>query len=129
MAERRKFWQLKFAINFLNWAIGVVTAFTLVSFFVLIRTVQSLELPARWQTNFIVFQLVFSGGIILIFILTIYIILHRALGPLPRIERLLDKVLAGDNSQRLIVREKDFMYSFVTKVNKAIELLDKKAKG
>lgn len=46
---------------------------------------------------------------------------NRLIGPIPRLEREIDKVLAGDFSVRLKARDNDDLKSFVDKINLLIE--------
>jgi signal transduction histidine kinase len=50
---------------------------------------------------------------------------NRIVGPIPRLERDLDKIIAGDASIRMKVRDKDELQGFVTKVNALLEKLEK----
>jgi len=61
-----------------------------------------------------------------IFLVIILVLLHRAIEPFQRIEKVLEKTLSGDYSTRLTLRKKDIAYSFVGKLNKIIDLLEKK---
>jgi len=49
---------------------------------------------------------------------------NRIIGPIPRLERELDKVISGDYSVRLMARDKDELRSFVNKINQLIEKID-----
>jgi nitrate/nitrite-specific signal transduction histidine kinase len=106
----------------------LATALAVVSFFALIKVlISSSRDSLMWQVNLVLLQVCFTGAIFT-FLFTIFYLAHRGLGPLPRIEDVLDKVIAGDYKQRIGVREKDILFSFITKVNKVIETLDNKAK-
>lgn len=50
---------------------------------------------------------------------------NRIVGPIPRLERDLDKIIAGDASIRMKVRDKDELQGFVSKVNALLEKLEK----
>jgi len=61
----------------------------------------------------------------------LFIILRRALiysnrivGPIPRLEREIDRALAGDYSVRIKARDKDELTRFVNKVNSLLEKLE-----
>ena len=63
-------------------------------------------------------------GLIPLFLLLLFwglVLSHRFAGPLARIEEDLDKVLSGDKSIRLKVRDDDDIKSIVNKLNKLIE--------
>lgn len=49
---------------------------------------------------------------------------NRVFGPIPRIEKELDRAIAGDYSVRLKARDKDELKSFVDKINKFLEKVD-----
>ena len=61
----------------------------------------------------------------------LFLILRRALiysnrivGPIPRLEREIDRALAGDYSVRIKARDKDELNRFVSKVNSLLEKLE-----
>ena len=61
----------------------------------------------------------------------LFLILRRALiysnrifGPIPRLEREIDRALAGDYSVRIKARDKDELNRFVSKVNSLVEKLE-----
>jgi hypothetical protein len=116
--NRRQFWKIETTIIFLNVALIIATLLTLISFFALIKIITAPQ-------DSLMLQLCFAG-VIFTFVLSIFWLVQRGLGPLTRIEQVLDKVLEGDYKVRLGVREKDLLYSFIIKVNKVIDLLDKK---
>lgn len=82
---------------------------------------------SSWWINSLISQLSFSG-VILVLLIAMLVLLHRAIGPIPRIEKILDRVNNGDYSLRIHVRKKDVLYSFVGKINKLIETLAEKTK-
>lgn len=129
MAERRKAWQIASTLQVLNTALVLVAVFTVVSFVILIKTISGFQHTPKWMFDFVLVQLIFSAGVILIFLLTILVLIHRGLGPLKRIDKIIDEVLAGNYSLRITVRQKDFIYPFAAKINKLIELLQNKAKS
>ena len=84
-------------------------------------------LPAMKKVNVIV------GGampIILFGILrTALIYSNWIVGPIPRLERELDKVIAGDHSIRVKARNNDELKSLVNKINMVLEKFDKGGKS
>jgi methyl-accepting chemotaxis protein len=50
---------------------------------------------------------------------------NRIVGPIPRLEREIDRVIAGDYSVRIKARNDDELKGFVSKVNSLIETVDK----
>ena len=80
-------------------------------------------LPAMKKVNFIVAIAVPAA---LFFILRRALVYsNRIVGPIPRLERELDKVIAGDYSIRIKARDKDELSGFVNKVNILLEELEK----
>ena len=130
MQERRiaKFWKIKYTLWFLNIFLICITLLTLISFYTLGRLVTEEQHSLKWRINFFVMQLCFIG-IIFIFLTTMFLLLHRSLGPIPRLETILDKVISGDYSLRLSIRKNDIAHSFVDKINKVIALLEEKSKA
>jgi HAMP domain-containing protein len=57
------------------------------------------------------------------------ILLFRTVGPIPRMEKILDKVINGDYSQRITIRKKDTIHSLADRLNQVIGLLEKKSKS
>jgi hypothetical protein len=123
--NRRQFWKIETTIIFLNVALIIATLLTLVSFFALIKVITAPQDSVMWRVNLVVLQVCFAG-VIFTFVLSIFWLVQRGLGPLTRIEQVLDKVIAGDYKVRLGVREKDLLYTFINKVNRVLELLEKK---
>jgi len=128
MGERRKFWKLGITLQFLKVTLTIAAALTLVSFFALARAVTDSQHGVSWRVHLVLLQVCFSGAIFM-FLVSIFYIVHRALGPLLRVEGILDKVIAGDHTQRIALRDKDLMASFMKKVNSIIALLEKSRAG
>ena len=127
MKERRRFWQIGFTLRFLKVALIIATLLTLVSFFALARAVTASQHSVSWRVNLVLIQVCFSGAIFT-FLVAIFYLVHHAIGPLLRIENILDKVIAGDYAKRITLREKDLMVPFMEKVNAVIALLEKNQK-
>jgi hypothetical protein len=68
------------------------------------------------------------GAILLIFLVTLTFVLHRGFGALSRIEDVLDQVIKGNHSLRLKLRKGDTLIPLTDRINKLIELLEKKPK-
>jgi len=76
-------------------------------------------LPAMRKVNIAV---AISLPVTLFIILRIVLIYsNRIVGPVPRLEREIDKILAGDYSLRLKVRDKDELRSLIKKINMLLE--------
>lgn len=130
MPEKRsgKFWKIKYTLWFLNVFLICITLLTLISFYTLGRLVTEEQHTLKWRISFFVLQLCFIG-IIFIFLTTMFLLLHRSIGPIPRLERTLDKIIEGDYSLRLSIRKNDIIHSFIDKANKVIALLEEKSKS
>jgi len=88
------------------------------------EAVASTLVPAMLKVNKIVFII---GPIALYFILRAALIQsNRIVGPMPRLEKELEKAIAGDYTVRLKTRDKDELGSLVNKVNQLLASLDKK---
>ena len=80
-------------------------------------------LPAMKKVNII---LLISAPVILVLILRRALIYsNRIVGPLPRIEREIDKVLAGDYTVRIKARDNDELNEFINKVNLLVEKIER----
>ena len=81
-------------------------------------------LPAMKKVNMVVFL---TAPVLLFVILRAALIYsNRIVGPIPRVERQLDKVIAGDYSVRLKARDGDDLRVFIDKVNTILERLETK---
>ncbi len=129
MQEKRsgKFWKIKYTLWFLNIFLVCITLLTLVSFYTLGRLVTEEQHSLEWRVSFFVLQICFIG-IIFIFLTMMFLLLHRSLGPIPRLEIILDKIINGDYTLRLSIRKNDITHSFVDRINKVLALLEEKSK-
>lgn len=79
-------------------------------------------LPAMKKVNVIVG---FALPIILFLLIRASLIYsNRIIGPIPRIEKELDKAIAGDYSIRLKARDKDELNDFISKINLLLEKVE-----
>jgi hypothetical protein len=76
---------------------------------------------------YMVFQLNF-GAILLILLISMSYILHRGFGALSRLEQILDEIIKGKHSLRIKLRKGDVLIPLADKINKIIDLLEKKGK-
>jgi HAMP domain-containing protein len=134
MQEKRsmQIWRAKFTIPFLVISVSCIAILLFLgfsSFVYLAAVVQDvLCLPNSWTMGFVWFLFLLSLTILAIFV-CMFIVLFRTVGALPRIEKILDKVINGDYSARISVRKKDTIYSLTAKLNQIIDLLEKKSKS
>ena len=79
-------------------------------------------LPAMKNVNLI---LVVTAPILLFLILRATLIYsNRIIGPIPRLERELDKAIAGNYLVRLNTRNKEELHTFVDKINMLLKKVD-----
>ncbi|MFA6078797.1 MAG: methyl-accepting chemotaxis protein [Candidatus Omnitrophota bacterium] len=81
-------------------------------------------LPAMKKVNIVVAVFVPIAMFLLLRAALVYS--NRIIGPIPRLERELDKVLAGDYSARIKTRDNDELKHFVDKVNLLVEKMEAK---
>jgi signal transduction histidine kinase len=80
-------------------------------------------LPAMKKVDFV---MAFGLPVILFLILrTALIYSNRIIGPIARLEKELDKAIAGDYSVRIKTRDNDELKSFISKINLLLEKIDK----
>ncbi|MFA5272396.1 MAG: hypothetical protein WC412_08710 [Candidatus Omnitrophota bacterium] len=127
MKRRRLQLRIPVQFKFVRW----VLLFVIVSFFVNAYTsIKMLAVrPIAPNADMVYFssQLNF-GAILLIFLVTLTFVLHRGFGALSRIEDVLDQVIKGNHSLRLKLRKGDTLIPLTDRINKLIELLEKKPK-
>ncbi len=135
MKKRRSkiaFLKMPSIIHFINASliyVAILLVFNLYSSWkIAVDLRDCLQTTSSWWLNSVISQLSFTAAI-LVLLVTMFVLLHRSLGPIPRMERVLDKIIEGDHSLRLTVRKKDSVYSFVAKLNKVLDLLEKKGKS
>ncbi|MFA5090238.1 MAG: hypothetical protein WC510_04300 [Candidatus Omnitrophota bacterium] len=128
MKQRRKIWKVNVTFRFLNITLVISTLFALINFYALVKVVTETQYSLLWRVNLIIVQMCFVG-IIFAFLASLMVILNRSLGLMPRIEGVLDKVIAGDYSQRLVIRKNDIIHPLVNRVNNIIELLEGTSKA
>ncbi len=80
-----------------------------------------------WQLNFIIAQISIIIAV-LILLFSLIFMLHRSIGPLPRLEQTLERVVQGEYSLRVSVRKGDYTHSLVNKINQLLEILEREAK-
>lgn len=76
-------------------------------------------LPAMKKVNI---AIAIAGPVLFLIILRMLLIYsNRIIGPVPRLERELDKFIAGDHSVRITARQQDELKTFIEKVNQVLE--------
>lgn len=119
------FWKTKFTLLLFNIALLGIALFCLAVFYGLGKILTDFEYSLGWRLGFIILEVGFMGFIFSILI-SMFLILHRILGPLPRIENALEEVIKGNYSVRVTIRKRDMIHGLVDKINEVIALLEKK---
>jgi len=84
-------------------------------------------LPAMKKVNIVV---AFGLPVVLFLIIRASLIYsNRIIGPIPRIEKELEKAIAGDYSIRIKARDKDELNNFIAKVNILLEKIEESKQG
>jgi len=126
---RRRLPRLRIPIQFKF--IRIILVMVIISFFinayVSIQTLGWKDLNLGQDVAYMVFQLNF-GAILLILLITMAFILHRGFGALSRMEEILEEVIKGKYSLRIRLRKGDVLIPLVDKINKILDLLEKKNK-
>ncbi len=128
MEQRRKFWEINLTVHIFNYALIAATALFLIIFYAICKIIVELQHSLVWQIYLIILQIALTGFFVILLIV-IFLVLHRVLGPIPRMEKILEKVINGDRSLRITIREKDIIHPFVDKLNKLLDLLEQKEKS
>jgi methyl-accepting chemotaxis protein len=127
MKERRRFGQIKLALQVIRAALIVTTILILTSFVTLVWIVTINPPSVFWKVSMVLIHVCFGGAVITM-LLAISGFVRNAVRPIARVEGILDKVIAGDYTQRITFREKDYIRSFIEKVNAVIALVEKNRK-
>ncbi len=79
--------------------------------------------PAMEKVNI---GLLLTAPVLLFFIIRATLVYsNRIVGPIPRLEKEIDRVIAGDYSVRIKTRNSDELKGFVDKINTLLETVDK----
>jgi len=127
-------WKTKLSTPFIIISISGMLLFTLM-FSILVSITMSDQVGNShvnsnvWRISFLVFmliQLIAQGSLLAL----MFTVLHRTIGAFPRIGNNLDKVIAGDYSIRIGLRNKDneHVTGLVNKLNLVLDILENKAK-
>lgn len=126
---RRRALRLRVPVQFKF--IRIILLLIIISFFInayiSIRMLGWRDMFVGGDIAYFVFQLNF-GAILLIILITMAFIFHKGFGALTRMENTLDEIIKGNYSLRINVRKGDTLAPLVNKMNKVIELLEKKSK-
>jgi signal transduction histidine kinase len=112
-----------------NFALLFISLCLFINAYATMRFVQERNLMLGEEKAFLIFSITFSL-VLITFMLVLLLLLHRGLGCLSRIEKILAKVIKGDYSQRIKLRKGDVLIPLAEKLNKVLSLLEKnKAKS
>lgn len=124
--RRKLIWKLDYNIRILNVSIAIVLALILFILFMAQDVLRCLQ-GSPLMGNFIVILLTFSA-ITVIFLIVLVVTLHRGIGGIQRMEKILQEILGGKYHLRVHLRKKDLIHSFANTLNKILALLEEKAK-
>ncbi|MBD3264234.1 MAG: hypothetical protein GF375_03940 [Candidatus Omnitrophica bacterium] len=114
--------------KFVEFVIALLILFSFLNAYIAIRMFE--EGRAALAENTAIFDLQFIFVLIgLILVATLGYILHYSFGAVSRMEKVLDKFMAGDRSVRINLRKKDIMYVFSQKLNGLLDWAENISKG
>ncbi len=125
MKRRRLQLRIPVQFKFVRWVLFFVIISFFVNAYISIKMLASKPMAPNADMVYFSSQLNF-GAILLVFLVTLTFILHRGFGALSRIEDVLDQVIKGNHSLRLKLRKGDILIPLADRINKLIEMLEKK---
>jgi signal transduction histidine kinase len=128
MKKRSPFGTIQFNFPFLNYCLFAVTVLTILILFALWNILNESQYSSKWQINLFLLQFNFVG-VLLTFFITMFILLHRSLGAINRVEKILENVERGEYGLRIKLRKSDLIASLADKINNVLDLLEKKARN
>lgn len=127
-------WKNEISNPFIIVILSSMTLFTICFLVLTLITMKTLSKysvldQSTWLFVFIVFVLI-QICVNSLILLLMFTILHKTTGAFPRIEAILDKIIAGNYSLRLGLRDGDNkqVESLINKFNKVLDILDSKTK-
>lgn len=128
-------WKTVYNLPFLLVCVILLFAVAIIRYVIHVQVIDNYRhaldisgIPFEWSLGSLRLDLIFLCiSITLIF--TIFILMLRTVGSLPRIEDSLNRILKGEYSTRIRLLQKDAINTLVDKLNKLLDLLEKKAKG
>lgn len=122
----KKVWKLKYKIRLLNLALVVAIIFN-IFIFALIPLIMGRSDVLQSFDIMLLGLMVSAICIVTVFILLLVIILHRSLGPIMQVEKVLAQVIDGDYSVRVHFRKDDLLHEMENKLNAVLEILENEA--
>jgi len=125
MKRRKIGLRIPVQFKFVRWVLFFVIVSFFINSYISIKMLATKPLVPNADMIYFSSQLNF-GAILLIFLVTLTFVLHRGFGALSRIEDILDQVIKGNYSLRLKLRKGDTLIPLTDRINKLIDLLEKK---
>ena len=124
----KKIWKLKYRLYLFDAALAVAIIFNVCVFYLLKMLME--RLGGQDPTTMTLMGIMMGAvGLITVFIFIVIITLHRSLGPIIQVERVLDEVNAGNYGLRVHFRKNDILHELEDKLNRVLDLLELKAKN
>lgn len=124
----KKVWKLHYKLRLFNIAL-VVAVFFNVFVFAMIPVMLNRSEITNALDMAIIGLMIGAVCIVTIFMLLMVVVLHRSLGPIVQVEKVLAKVIAGDYSARVHFRKDDLLHELEKKLNAVLEILDNKERS
>lgn len=124
--KRRRFGlQLDSKLRFVHSVLAGIILIAFLNACFSVRLLEEEKFFPGWNTNAFMIQFAFVV-IGLVFLVTLVYILHYGFGATIRMERILEEVAKGNYSLRINLRKKDIMKPLAEKMNRVLDLLEKK---
>jgi signal transduction histidine kinase len=116
-------WKLQYKIKLFNAALVVAVIFNVFVFAMLPFMLKGNDSVSALDMT-LVGLMVGAICIVTIFILLLVVILHRSLGPIVQVEKVLDRVISGDYCARVHFRKDDLLHDMEDKLNEVLAILE-----
>ena len=127
MKKRLPRLQIPAQFKFIRIVLLLVIASYFINAYISVRMLGLKDLGPNEDLAYMALQLNF-GAILVVLLITLVFILHRGFGALSRVEGILEEVTKGKHSLRIKLRKGDVLIPLVDKINKILDLLEKKIK-
>ncbi|MFH1519178.1 MAG: hypothetical protein ABIE75_01215 [Candidatus Omnitrophota bacterium] len=127
MKEKRKFFGAgKISrYKFVNFLLVFVLMLAFMNAFASMELLEEGKMIFKSSIGYYIFQFILVA-IGLVGITTLGYILHYGFGAIARIEKILENIAEGNYSLRIHLRKKDIMQPLAVRINKILDLLEKK---
>ena len=123
--KKRSFWMVQISLRFLQVFLVLIGLCVIVFSWLSVKMMDIFGADLEAMRLFVILQLIFAV-IVSLSLMAIYLVTYRAVGALPRLEKVMERILEGDYSLRLNVRDKDILANFIGKINKLLDILEKR---